>query len=588
MTQPTETPMQAALRFASKAIRDGFEFRALHEYTDKNGNVIYWRIRLKHPAFNQLPPEKQNEYHGKDKWICPMRLIGNRYDLKEPECPLQGKVLYRLHESASRPTDPVWITEGENKADLLASLGLLATTSGAADFVEKADWTPLEGRTAVIWRDNDDAGIRCAKAATGKLQALDCVVRLIDVAALDLPPGGDAVDWLAAHPNTTAADVLALPYKTPTQENPISESETDVEIRRMSDIAMEKISWLWRERIACGKISVIAGIPGLGKSQVTANFAALITTGGRWPDTDESAPLGNVIILSSEDDPADTILPRLVAAGADVSRCYVLEAVKINEEGKAGIRTVDLTQDIERIGREVERIGNIVAIFIDPFSAYMGKTDSNKNAEVRGLLAVLSAMAAKNNVAMMLVTHLNKSTTQAPIDRIIGSIGLIAAARSGYIVTKDQKNPEVRYFLPIKNNIGNDVDGFAFKIEGVTLAGEIETSKICWQPELVDAHKILYPEAEPKPTQTNGAKDFLREYLADGAKLAKSIFEEAEGAGYSKASIQRASRGLGIKRKKQGMDGGWEWHLPTGDDAPEEVEGVEDSTDFDMTSSVGI
>ena len=114
-------------------------------------------------------------------------------------------------------------------------------------------------------------------------------------------------------------------------------------------------------------------------------------------------------------------------------------------------------------------------------------------------------MAAINNVAIILITHLNKSTEQEPIERVIGSIGLIAAARAGYIVVKDKKNPDTRYFLPIKNNLGNDTDGFAFNIEGVELEGNITTSKICWHPDTVNAQKILFPESDGKPSATNGA-----------------------------------------------------------------------------------
>lgn len=356
----------------------------------------------------------------------------------------------------------------------------------------------------------------------------------------------------------------------------------EAEMVRMSDLPMKKINWLWPNRIARGKLTVIAGNPGLGKSQITASLAATITTGGKWPDTDNFAIKGSVIILSAEDDPADTIKPRLVAAGADVSRCHVLKAIKVKKNGKTSIRTVDLSQDVDRLGAEIEKIKDVALVIIDPISAYMGKIDSNNNSEVRGLLAPLKEMTEKSKVAVLLVTHLNKSSTQEPIGRVIGSIGMIAAARAGYAVIKDEKDPAIRYFVPIKNNIGNDRDGFSFHIEPMTLQEDIETSRILWHDSLVNAHKVLYPEPEKKPTATTEAGAFLLDRLANGAMLKADIEEEAEGAGYSKSALQRAKQRLGIKHRKRGFNGGFEWHLPT--NTPEGVEHAEDAEEISVSS----
>lgn len=192
-----ETAQQAARRLSDAAIRDGFTPHALHEYTDKDGNPLHWRIRLKHPDSG-------------DKWIRPMKSNGEGYTLGEPEYP-DGKPLYRLHELAARPADAVIVCEGEWCVDALAKTGALATTSGAADSAGKADWQPLGGRRVIIWPDNDEPGLRYAEAASKALRALGCAVSVVDVAALNLPPKGDAVDWLAAFPLATAADIAALP-----------------------------------------------------------------------------------------------------------------------------------------------------------------------------------------------------------------------------------------------------------------------------------------------------------------------------------------------------------------------------------------
>lgn len=348
------------------------------------------------------------------------------------------------------------------------------------------------------------------------------------------------------------------------------EFNSEMETRRMSDVETKPVKWLWHKRIALGKLTVIAGNPGLGKSQITAYLAATVSTGGYWPDGAEPPLKAAVLLLSAEDDAGDTIKPRLLAAGADVGNCYVIDAVhSVNSNGDAQLRTFDLSQDIERLEREIIRIGNVGLVVIDPISAYLGGVDSHNNADMRGLLAPLSAMAAQHNVAVVLVTHMNKSKDQEPIARVIGSIGLIAAARAGYVVIKDNKNPKLRYFVPVKNNIGNDKDGFSFAIEEVRLPSDlfvIETSKISWRPDTVQAQDILNPEAKAKETQINGAKDFLSDCLFDGPKLSADVFEEAEGAGYKKSAIQRAAQVLGVKRRKRGvLNGKWEMYMPADD-----------------------
>lgn len=196
----SETPQQAARRLAASVLRQGYQPQALHEYTDAAGRPLHWRIRLKNPDTGE-------------KWIRPMKLNGEGYALGELEYP-DGKPLYHLRDLAERPDDPVIVCEGEWCADALAKAGALATTSGAADSAVKADWGALAGRRVTIWPDHDEAGERYAEAVTAVLVALGCTVFIIDVTLLGLPPKGDAVDWLATHPDATAKDIAALPVVT--------------------------------------------------------------------------------------------------------------------------------------------------------------------------------------------------------------------------------------------------------------------------------------------------------------------------------------------------------------------------------------
>ena len=199
-----ETPQKAARRFSKPVLDDGFEPEALHEYTDKNGEVLYWRIRCKQPAT-------------KNKWIRPMWLSPAGYKLSEPEFP-NGKPLYALHRLVSNPDKEIWVVEGEKKADELNKLGLITTTSGGATSADSTDWGLLRGRTVRIWPDNDDPGKSYAKEVTGKLMGMGCIVSCIDVEKFGLGPKEDCVDWLEAHPNASSADIEALPTLTPAAE----------------------------------------------------------------------------------------------------------------------------------------------------------------------------------------------------------------------------------------------------------------------------------------------------------------------------------------------------------------------------------
>lgn len=192
-----ETPQAAARRLAAGAICEGFHPEALHEYRLADGAPVFWRIRLKHPDGR--------------KWIRPMRAAGEWFDLGEPEHPSAGRPLYRLPELLANSTAAAWIVEGETCADALAKLGLVATTSGSADSAGGADWSPLRGRCCVLWPDHDPPGMKYGETVAARLRALGATVERLDVAALDLRDKGDAVDWLKAHPEATAADVLALP-----------------------------------------------------------------------------------------------------------------------------------------------------------------------------------------------------------------------------------------------------------------------------------------------------------------------------------------------------------------------------------------
>jgi putative DNA primase/helicase len=360
-------------------------------------------------------------------------------------------------------------------------------------------------------------------------------------------------------------------------------------IRCASDIQPEAISWFWPNRIALGKLTLIVGQPGLGKSQLTAALAAATTAGVPLPCDEGSAPFGSVLVLSAEDDPADTQVPRLLASGADCRKVHIISAVC--ERDAKGNRTFNLTADLDLIERELERLGDVSLITIDPLSSYLGKIDSHKNTEVRGVLEMVAEMAARRRVAVVGVTHFNKGEGSA-INKVIGSIAFVAAARAAFMVAADPDDESRRLFVGMKNNIGRTAGALAFRVAqiGVGENRDILAPYIVWDSSPVEdatADQILAAatgKGSGKSTSED-AGDLLSSLLADGPRTVEDIQQEAVTAGLLKAgslvgtdkAFRLAREALGITRKagtvyREGgaADGGrWCWRLPTGPKLPQ-------------------
>lgn len=201
----SETAKEAAKRLAATALAQGLNPVALHAYTDRVGNVLYWRIRAKHPITGE-------------KWIRPMYMNGRGFEVGEPKFERGKKPLYRLHCLVANLTDTVWLVEGEKKVEVLEKLGLLATTSGGATSAAATDWEPLRERTVAIWPDNDDPGKSYADEVETLLLAMNCAVSCVDVKKIGVPDKGDVIDWLATHQGADSSDILALPRLAPASE----------------------------------------------------------------------------------------------------------------------------------------------------------------------------------------------------------------------------------------------------------------------------------------------------------------------------------------------------------------------------------
>ncbi|MDB4786861.1 AAA family ATPase [Planctomycetaceae bacterium] len=334
-------------------------------------------------------------------------------------------------------------------------------------------------------------------------------------------------------------------------------------IIRLSDVEPEEVCWLWQARIAIGKLTLIAGDPGLGKSFLTCDLAARVSRGRKWPDG-AAGIQGGVIFISGEDDPGDTIRPRLDAADADVTKIELLQAVSVqwdaNEPGRE--KSVSLKTDLKVIEGLLKDRPDCRLIIIDPLSAHIGEIDSHKNADVRSVLSPLGELASRYGVAVVAVEHLNKRQGTSAIHRLQGSIGIVGAARAVWLVARDPNDGENRLFLPIKNNLGNDQSGLSYKL--VQQSGAM-TACLHWsdKPVMISADQLMNPSPGGSGSGVvNDAEDWLADFLRTGPQPSVEIWEASKAEGFSKHAVTKAKKRLGITARKMGADAGWQWSLP--------------------------
>jgi putative DNA primase/helicase len=497
--------------------------------------------------------------------------------------------LYRLPE-LSKPGRVVFVCEGEKAADAALSIGLVATTSpGGAKAGKNADWSPMAGREVVILPDNDRPGRKYAEDVAGILTSLDppAVVRIVELPGL--PEKGDIVDWLALQGEAAEPDDLVVQIETladhasevqPPQRNRPGETRSGAVVVRLSEVTEAPLEWLWPGRIPLGKLTLLAGDPGLGKSFVTVDMAARVSTGSPWPDLPGiRQPVGSVVMFNSEDDTADTVLPRLKRAGGDPSRVLALEGVATTSDGgETHTRGFSLDLDLSKLSEVIEANPDTRLVVIDPISAYCGSTDSHNNAEVRAMLAPLAQLASRFRVAIVMVTHHSKGSGGKAVYRAMGSLAFAAAARAVWNVVKDHDDESRRLILLAKMNVSEETKGLAYRLADGCVGWEES-------PVTMTADEHLELEDHPK-SRANGAGAeleravaWLTETLADGPRLASIVEQLADDEDISKATLRRAKRAAKVKSDRKGFGRGSEvwWALPGSSEEVGEPSAIDDS-----------
>lgn len=343
---------------------------------------------------------------------------------------------------------------------------------------------------------------------------------------------------------------------------------------RLDAVAPERIVWLWEGRIPLGKVTLMDGDPGLGKSTITLDNAARTTRGWSMPDGTAGIGPAGVVILTAEDGLADTVVPRLTAHGADLSRVVSRTLITDDAGPDDPGRMPSIPHDLDTLKADIEAVGAALVV-IDPLMAYLGgDVNSYRDQDVRRALAPLAAMAEATGAAIVVVRHLNKSTGAAAIHRGGGSIGIAGAARSVLMVApdpeaeEDDTNPR-RILAAVKSSLAVTPPSLAYRLETVIIdspVGPITTSRVAWEgvADYTSADLVAAPSRDVERTPRDEAEEFLRGMLGGGPVEAEVVKTAATKDGISERTLRRVKTDIGVVSQREGFGPGSvvRWSLP--------------------------
>ncbi|MBU3609684.1 AAA family ATPase [Polynucleobacter wuianus] len=375
----------------------------------------------------------------------------------------------------------------------------------------------------------------------------------------------------SANSGATVATAEGKPSNAITKKPKIT-----INLIRGSDVKMRPVMWLIDQWLPMGKLTLLAGAGGTGKTTLALGIAAAITSGGLFPNGQRYLGKSNVLIWSSEDDPEDILSPRLAAMGADLTKVFFLKSSSENDKD----RVFNPATDLDSLKATLEKVGGVALILLDPVIGVV-KGNSDKANDVREGLDPLVEFSQNQQCAIIGISHFGKGGQgKDPAERVLGSQAFTALPRMVW-ATVIQKDTGDRVLVRAKTNLSARDGGFLYSVEQTQHKG-IDTSIVAWKGQIEGSSHQIISDAEALEIDdgndekitpaVRSAMEFL-EGILEGENQPFSVIEnDAKNAGISIASIRRASEVLGVKKDKSGMSGGWFWRLPQNGEIPEDAQ----------------
>ena len=393
---------------------------------------------------------------------------------------------------------------------------------------------------------------------------------------------------------TETVETTAKTTKKPDQPQQQKQSKSRAVTIRASEVKMRAKKWLWKGHLLRAALELLAGVPGIGKSQVQILYVACVTNPKKcpWPDGTMMERPSNVVMVTAEDALDQEVVPRLIAAGADLDRVTFVKSIRVVVDKTTKKRQFILTEeDLIEVEKTINEIGDVALVTIDPITAFMGgKLDSHKATEVRSQLGPLKDFAERNEVAVSAITHPAKNTSQRAIDQFIGSQAFIAAARIGHVCIEELEEEEddgkVKMvktgrilFCHAKHNPSIKMPTWAFGVGSMVVGQDPDTHEIIDAPYVVFDKEPVATTADEAVAMAAGgrgsggrggdrrseesvpAQKFLARLLKDKSMNSTEVFKRAEEAKFTRDQMYRAKTKLGVRATKAGFSGGWDWHL---------------------------
>lgn len=369
-----------------------------------------------------------------------------------------------------------------------------------------------------------------------------------DSLAFDKPRGWLLTEGKLGSPGGTPG---AAPG-TPQGHQPLDPDE--VLVVRASEITPRQLDWLWPDVIALGKLTTFAGQGGLGKTFCLLDIAARLSTGRSWPGTDgQTFDPGQVLFISGEDEPDDTLVPRLIELQARLDRITFLTPAAQDRFTLADLPMLE--QAIHQTGQQVR------LVVVDPPTAYLAGVDDHKNAELRALLSPLKNLAARHRLALIFNTHINKAARLDAMHRVMGSVAWVNAVRAAHLFVRDPDDDTRRLFLPMKQNLGPERKGLAYRIVKTDALARVE-----WLGEVTTSADQAVNHLPSRPRKVVAAEWLIEAFRRQREWKSDDLFRAAREEGISRGAIYEAKNRLDLpkarKETDQAGDVFWVWWVP--------------------------